>query len=71
MAGTALLMGVLPDPDRRGWPIIGIAWPSGTIASRRGPVQCWRLTIGRRSLEGRWICRNREFVRLGDAAEEV
>jgi hypothetical protein len=34
-------------------------------------VQLWRLEVRKVMLEGEWICRCREFVRLGDAAEEV
>lgn len=66
--GTAPVMGVLPSPT--GGPI-GIAWLAGSIPSRRGPVQLWRLEVAKVALEGLWVCRNREFVRLGDAAEEV
>lgn len=75
LADTAPVMGVLREPG--GWPT-GTAWLNGTIPSRHGPVQVWRLTIrpgGLKGpeveLEGRWVCRNREFIRLGDAAEEV
>src|SRR4051794_23452323 len=73
MYGGAPVMGVL---DGQG-AVVGIAWLGGAIASRRGPVQLWELEVGERSkvrLEGRWICRNREFfIRLEegnrDAAE--
>ncbi|WP_159452238.1 hypothetical protein [Singulisphaera sp. GP187] len=44
---------------------------AGSISSWRGPVQLWRLEVRKVELEGVWICRCREFVRLGDAAEEV
>jgi hypothetical protein len=42
-----------------------------TAASRRGPVQVWELEVAKVRLEGRWVRRNREVVRLEDAAEEV
>lgn len=69
-------MGVMREPG--GWPV-GIAWPAGSIASRGDRVQVWRLEVrpdgGLKGpttpLEGRWVCRNREFIRLGDAAEEL
>ena len=70
MFGEAPVMGVLPDRAGREFPI-GIAWLAGSIPSKRGPVQLWRLTIGKTELEGVWIVKNRQFIRLGDAAEEV
>lgn len=78
MAGEAPVMGVLPCPDGNCWPC-GIAWHAGSIPSRRGPVQVWRLTVRNpgalkgpeRELQGRWVCRNRRFERLGDATEEL
>lgn len=70
MFGEAPVMGVLSNRDGRGFPI-GIAWLSGPIPSRKGPVQLWRLEVNKVKLEGVWICRNRQFIRLGDAAEEV
>lgn len=66
--GQAPVMGVLPSPT--GAPL-GIAWLAGSIPSSRGPVQLWRLEVGKVELEGRWVVRDRVFVRLGDAAEEV
>jgi hypothetical protein len=42
-----------------------------TAASRRGPVQVWELEVAKVRLDGRWVRRNREVVRLEDAAEEV
>jgi hypothetical protein len=50
---------------------IGIACPVGQVEHRRGPAATFRLTIGKVGLEGRWLCVGREFVRLGEAAEEV
>ena len=51
--------------------VIGLAWLAGSIPSRKGPAQLFRLTVGKVELEGVFICRGREYVRLGDAAEEV
>lgn len=68
MFGDAPVMGVSPDPDGREFPI-GIAWLAGPIPSKRGPIQLWRLTIGKADLEGVWVCRNRQFVRLGEACD--
>lgn len=62
---VAQVMGVLNDQGQ----IVGIAWLNGSTPSRRGPAQVWRLEVRKRTLEGRWICRNRRFERLGDAAE--
>lgn len=67
--GTAPVMGVLGSPS--GGAPLGIAWLAGSIPSTRGPVQLWRLEVGKRELEGRWVVKDRRFVRLGDAAEEV
>src|SRR5262245_33559982 len=68
--GTAPVMGVLADPSGTGGPI-GIVWLAGAIDGRHGPVQLWELEVAKVRLEGRWICRNRQFIRIGDAAEEV
>jgi hypothetical protein len=65
--GGAPVMGVLDGQGE----VVGIAWLAGAIASKRGPVQVWELEIAKVRLEGEWICRNRQFIRLGDAAEEV
>jgi|GEM_PF-2436562 len=70
MYGEAPVQGVLADPSGTGGPV-GVAWLNGSIPSRRGPVQVWRLTVDKRDLEGRWICRCRRFERLGDAAEDL
>ena len=67
LRGDAPVMGVL---DGQG-AVIGIAWLAGSIPSRRGPAQLWRLEVRKVRLEGEWICRGREFPRIGDAAEEV
>lgn len=69
MQGQAPVMGVLGSPTDSS--PIGIAWLAGSIPSRKGPVQCWRLEVGKRTLEGRWVARDRVFVRLGDACEGV
>jgi hypothetical protein len=62
-------LGVVADPNR---PMpIGIAYPVGQVEHRRGPAATFRLAIGKAELEGRWLCVGREFVRLGEAAEEV
>jgi len=50
---------------------IGIAFPVGQVEHRRGPVATFHLMIGKVALEGRWLCMGREFIRLGDAAEEL
>jgi hypothetical protein len=63
----APVMGVLDGQGE----VVGIAWLGGAIPSRRGPVQLSELEVAKVRLEGRWICRCREFIRLGDAAEEV
>ena len=68
--GGAPVMGVL-DATGPHAKVIGIAWLAGSIPSRKGPAQLFRLTIGKVELKGVFICRCREFVRLGDAAEQV
>src|SRR4051794_28167928 len=62
-------LGVVAAPDRL-MPI-GIAFPVGQVAYRKGPAAKFRLMIGKVELEGRWLCVGRRFVRLGDAAEEL
>ena len=52
------------------WPI-GIAYPVGQVAHPKGPAATFRLVIDEAEVDGRWMCIGREFVRLGDAAEEV
>ena len=56
----------------RGQPMpIGIAFPVGLVAHRRGPATTFRLVIGKVELVGRWLCVGRRFVKLGEAAEEI
>jgi hypothetical protein len=62
-------LGVIAAHDRS-MPI-GIAFPVGQVAHRRGPAATFRLVIGKVELEGRWLCVGQEFVRLGDAAETL
>jgi hypothetical protein len=62
-------LGVVDAPDAV-WSI-GIAYPWGQVEHRRGPARTFRLTIGKVELEGRWICLRRQFIKLGDAAEEI
>jgi hypothetical protein len=50
---------------------IGIAFPVGQVAHRKGPAVTFRLVIGKAEMEGRWLCVGREFIRLGDAAEGI
>ena len=50
---------------------IGIAYPVGLVEHRPGPAKTFGLVVGKVELEGRWICVGREFVALGDAAEEL
>jgi hypothetical protein len=65
--GGAPVMGVLDGQGE----VVGIAWLAGSIPNKRGPVQLFRLEVRKVGLEGRWIGRCREFIRLGDAAGEV
>ncbi|WP_261339273.1 hypothetical protein [Singulisphaera acidiphila] len=37
---------------------------------RRGPAQLFRLEVRKVGGEGEWVCRCREVIRIGDAAEE-
>lgn len=62
-------LGVVSDPDHP-MPIC-IAFPAGQVTHRRGPAVTFRLTIGKVEMEGRWLCVAREFIRLGEAAEEL
>jgi hypothetical protein len=50
---------------------IGIAYPVGLVEHRRGPAKTFRLVVNKVELEGRWLCVGREFVPLGEAAEEL
>jgi hypothetical protein len=50
---------------------IGIAYPVGLVEHQRGPAQTFRLVVNKVELPGRWICVGREFVPLGEAAEEL
>jgi hypothetical protein len=62
-------LGVVAAPDQ---PMpIGVAFPVGQVAHRKGPAVTFRLVIGKVELEGRWLCVGREFIRLGEAAEEL
>lgn len=67
LRGDAPVMGVL---DGQG-AVVGIAWLAGSIPSKRGPAQLWRLEVRKVPLEGQWVCRCRQFLRIGEAAEEV
>jgi hypothetical protein len=49
--GGAPVMGVL---DEKG-AVVGIAWLAGSIPSRRGPAQLWRLEARKVQLEGEWV----------------
>jgi hypothetical protein len=62
-------LGVVDAPGAI-WPI-GIAYPVGLVAHRRGPATTFRLIIRKVELEGRWLCVARQFLRLGDAAEPL
>ena len=62
-------LGVLAE--RAGGLPVGIAYPVGLVEHRRGRAKTFRLVVNKVELEGRWLCVGREFVRLGDAAEEL
>jgi hypothetical protein len=62
-------LGVVGEPGGA-WPI-GMAFPVGQVAHHKGPAVTFRLMIGKVELEGRWLCLGREFIRLGEAAEEL
>ena len=68
LAGTAPVMGIqaAPQVPRN---TIGIAWLNGSVPSRWGPVQVWRLEVHGKPVEGRWVVKDRCFVRIGDATE--
>lgn len=70
--GTFLYLGtpVMGVLDGQG-DVVGIAWLGQSIPSKRGPVQLWRLEVRKIKLEGEWIRRNREFVRIVEATEHV
>ena len=50
---------------------IGIAYPVGLVEHRRGVAKTFRLVVNKFEFEGRWICVNRKFVALGEAAQEL
>ena len=62
-------LGVLAD--RTAAMPIGIAYPVGVVENRRGIAKTFRLVVGKVELPGRWICVGREFILLGEAAEEL
>ena len=49
---------------------IGSSAPTGPILLRC-PAKRFRLVVGEVELAGRWVCVGQEFVRLGDATEEL
>jgi hypothetical protein len=57
-------MGVVSDPAG-GFPI-GIAYPGRNRPDPRGSVVLFRLVVGGHELPGRWECRRREFVPVGE-----
>jgi hypothetical protein len=62
-------IGVHDSPDN---PMpIGMAFPRGLVEHRRGPAVAFRLVVVVVELEGRWLCVDRRFVLLGQAAEEL
>jgi hypothetical protein len=64
-------MGGHPSPECDGMPI-GTAFPIAWIPARKGPpVQVFRLQVRKTDLEGEWICKGRQFIRLGETCEEV
>ena len=67
--GDSPALGVLAD--RKAAMPIGIAYPVGLVEHRRGPAKTFRLVVGKVELAGRWICVGREFIALGEAAEEL
>ena len=50
---------------------IGIASTVGLVEHRRGPAKTFCLVVGKVDLPGRSICVGREFVLVGEAAEEL
>jgi hypothetical protein len=62
------VMNVFGTPDAAEAPI-GTAYPRG-LAYRRGrPAKTFKLVMGRRELDGQYLCDQREFVRLREAPE--
>ena len=55
---------------RAGWPI-GNAFPVGLVEHPQGEARIFRLVLGKVELPRRWICVGREFIQLGEAAEEL
>ncbi|WP_406694308.1 hypothetical protein V5E97_24860 [Singulisphaera sp. Ch08] len=60
-------MGVLDGQEA----VVGISQLARSIPTKRGPALLLRLEVHKVNLEGQRICRGREYVRLGEAAEEV
>jgi hypothetical protein len=50
---------------------IGTAYATGWVQHRNVTVKTYRLVVNGTELPGRWLCVGREFVQLGDAAEEL
>ncbi|SIO38615.1 hypothetical protein SAMN05444166_4282 [Singulisphaera sp. GP187] len=53
MRGDAPGMGVLDDRGQ----VVDVAWLAGSIPSKHGPGQLWRLELHKIAIEGQWICR--------------
>jgi hypothetical protein len=51
--------------------LIGIVYPVGLVEHRRGPATTVRLVINKTELPAHWLCVPRQFVELGEAAEEL
>jgi hypothetical protein len=50
---------------------IGIARLTGSIPHRKGPAQGSGLEVNKVEIAGFFVCRCRDFIRIGDAREEV
>jgi hypothetical protein len=50
---------------------IGTAYATGWVQLRNAPVKTYRLVVNEVELPGRWLCIGRQFVQLGEAAEEL
>jgi hypothetical protein len=50
---------------------LGVAIPVDLVEHRAGPAVVFRLVIHKTKLPGRWLCVGRQFVQLGEAAEEL
>jgi len=59
--------GVMVGP--RGSSSVGIAWLNGSIPSRKGPVQLWRLEINKQPIEGDWVIKDQRFERISEGCE--